>query len=77
MLRDQRETIRRCDAVPQGVDQVGYDPAVVGTERLKVQIPYRLPVARAFFAEIHAGRVGSVPDRSHMFFGPEDAEVPP
>jgi hypothetical protein len=50
---DQRETVFGCDGVPQGIDQVGHDKAMV-TERLQVNIPHGLSVARKFFAKIHA-----------------------
>jgi hypothetical protein len=53
LLGDQRETVLRCDGVPQGIDQVGHDKAMV-TERLQVNIPHGLSVARKFFAKIHA-----------------------
>lgn len=53
VLGDQRETVLGCDGVPQGVDQVGHDKAMV-TERLQVNIPHGLSVTRKFFAKIHA-----------------------
>ena len=56
VLGDQRETVPWRDDVPQGIDQVGYDMAMV-TERPQVNIPYGQSVARKFFAKIHARRV--------------------
>ena len=56
VLGDQREAVLGCDGVPQGIDQVGHDKAMV-TERLQVNISHGLSVAPKFFANIHAGRV--------------------
>jgi hypothetical protein len=70
VLGDQRQTARRRDGVPQGIDQVGHHKAVV-TERPQVDVPYRLSVGRTFFANFHARRVGATPGRSHPVFEPE------
>ncbi|GHG39568.1 hypothetical protein GCM10018980_13150 [Streptomyces capoamus] len=68
VLGDQRETVLGRDGVPQGVDQVGHDKAMV-TERLQVDIPHGLPVARKFFAKIHARTVKAPQVGSHTVFG--------
>ena len=39
--------------LPQGINQVGHDKAVV-TERRQVDLPHRLFIARKFFAKLHA-----------------------
>lgn len=70
VLGDQRETVLGCDGVPQGIDQVGHDKAMV-TERLQVNIPHGLPVARKFFAKIHARRLKAPPGSSHTVLEPE------
>ncbi|GAB3142973.1 hypothetical protein GCM10027290_18550 [Micromonospora sonneratiae] len=77
MLGDQRETVRGRDGVPQGVDQVSHDGAVVGTERPKVRVPHGLPVARTLFAEIHGRRVRSSPVRPHMLSVAGTTDVTP
>jgi hypothetical protein len=64
MLGNQRETIRQGDGLPQRIDQVSHHQSVV-TERPPVDGPHRLPVAREFFAKIHARMVGRLPGRPH------------
>jgi len=70
VLGNQRETIRRRDGLPQGIDQVGHDRAMV-TERPQVDVPHRLSVARKFFAKIHARMVRPPPGSPHTVFAPE------
>lgn len=70
VLGDQRETVLRCDGVPQGIDQVGHDKAMVA-ERLQVNIPHGLSVTRKFFAKIHARRVKAPPGGLHTLLEPE------
>ena len=60
VLGNQRQAIRRRDGLPQGIDQVGHDKAVV-TERPQVDLPHRLPVAGKFFAKIHAWMLRTLP----------------
>jgi hypothetical protein len=50
---NQRETIGRRDGLPQGIDQVGHDKAMVPPERPPVDILHRLSVIRKFFPRIH------------------------
>jgi hypothetical protein len=61
---NQREAILRRDGLPQGIDQVGHDRAVV-TERPQVDLPHGLFVARKFFAKLHAWMVRTPPGNSH------------
>ena len=65
LLGNQRETSRRGDGLPQGIDQTGHDQTVITraviTERPHVEIPYILSVAGKFFAKVHAGMVGTLP----------------
>jgi len=70
VLGNQREGIRGRNGLPQGIDQVGHDKAVV-TERPDVDVSHRLPVGRTFFAEIHARMVMTPPGSSHPVLQPE------
>lgn len=69
VLGDQRETVLGGDGVPQGIDQVGHDKAMV-TERLQVNIPHGLSVARKFFAKVHGRRVEAPPGGLHTVLEP-------
>ncbi len=60
VLGNQRKAIRRRNGLPQGIDQVGHNNAVV-TERLQVDIPHRHFVAGKFFVKIHACMVRAFP----------------
>ena len=70
VLGDQRQTVLGCDGVPQGIDQVGHDRAMVA-ERPQVNIPHGQSVARKLFAKTHARRVEAPPAGSHTVLEPE------
>ncbi|GHA72121.1 hypothetical protein GCM10010345_88880 [Streptomyces canarius] len=70
VLGDERETVLGRDGVPQGIDQVGHDKAMV-TEGLQVNIPHGLSVTGKLFAKIHARRVEAPPGGLHTFLEPE------
>jgi hypothetical protein len=70
VLGNQREGIRGRNGLPQRIDQVGHDKAVI-TERPHVDVSHRLPVGRTFLAEIHARMVMTRPGSSHMVLQPE------
>jgi len=46
VLGNQRQAIRRRDGLPQRIDQAGHDHAVITAERLQVDRPHRLSIAR-------------------------------
>ena len=67
---NQRQAILRRDGLPQGMNQVGHDKAVV-TERPQVDLPHRLFIVRKFFAKLHGWMVRTPPGCSHTLLSPD------
>ncbi len=56
ILGDQREPVDRCHRLPQFIDEVGHQTAVV-PERREVQTPHASVVLALLETKVHAGRV--------------------